>query len=103
MPNKARNITGKNTLNVSRLPDGQDKLEDSLVNNLSNTDLFLFAAYQKVKSEALLGEVTLNFTSVEEKAQSITDDTTIRLGKLPGTPIGTASFTTTITGITTDP
>jgi hypothetical protein len=82
------------TVVVDRLPGNTDKLEDS-VENIGTNDLGFLAAYLQTRKST-------DFSFVESMAYSIMSKS-LDLSKLPGTPIGTASFTTTITGITTDP
>ena len=79
---------------LSRVPDDiKDDLDADGVASLN--DLILMIAW-------LQAEKTTDFSVVEGRAKEIYSSVG-SLSKLPGTPIGTASFTTTITGITTDP
>jgi hypothetical protein len=98
----ARNLLGNQSLTVARLPDSNDDLENLSTAEVGDNDLIIFLAYLQTKGLAEVGIGTLNFSSVEDSASQLLSKT-VGLGKFPETPIGTASFTTTITGITTDP
>jgi hypothetical protein len=79
---------------LTRVPDDvKDDLDGDGVADLN--DLILMIAW-------LQAEKTTSFSTVVARAKEIYSNVDF-LSKLPGTPIGDSSFTTTITGITTDP
>jgi hypothetical protein len=97
----ARSLLGDQTLVVSRLPDSNDDLENSVPGDIGDNDLIIFLAYLQTKGLAELDIVTLDFSSVEDSASGLLGKA-VGLGKFPGTPIGDSSFTTTITDIDPD-
>jgi hypothetical protein len=79
---------------ITRIPD-PEKEDFFGKSSLSLNDIAIAMAY-------FMKGRTTDFSAVETQANNLYPGTDF-VSKLPGTPIGTASFTTTITGITTDP
>jgi hypothetical protein len=99
----ARSTLGDDSFSIIRLPDPVlDDLNSDGKNFLDDEDVVFLFSFNQIKSLSDSGFASLTFANVENNASGILGKT-VSLGKFPGTPIGTASFTTTITGITTDP
>ncbi len=97
---RAENMLDTNVV-VSRLPDSEDLLADSN-GDLSLTDAAYLLAFIVENNFAIKTGGVVRFDSVSIRAAGILS-LSASLSKLPGTPIGDSSFSTTITGITTDP
>ncbi len=98
--NRASVILKRDVL-VSRLPDlSYDVLSDHSGEIVSD-DIAYLLAFITEQNIATLKKQAVDFSNVETRAQNIIS-LTYSLSKLPGTPIGDSSFTTTITGIQTD-
>ncbi|OGK08200.1 MAG: hypothetical protein A2W80_11415 [Candidatus Riflebacteria bacterium GWC2_50_8] len=85
---------------VSRLPAlVKDNLSNEATDVLDDQDIAFFIAYNQL---IFAGVTNFSFSNVEAVAANLIAPTA-NLGKFPGTPIGSSSFSTTITGIVADP
>lgn len=85
---------------VARIPDvTKDNLSTEGTAALDDEDIAYFISFKQLENAGL---TSFSFANVETIASQLITLTN-NLGKFPGTPLGDSSFTTTITGITTDP
>lgn len=97
---RASDMMGK-TISVARLPDPvKDRLSDQNT-GIQIDDIAYLLAFITENSFAIKTGTSVVFNSVATRASNIIS-LSYSLSKLPGTPIGDSSFSTTITGIQTD-
>jgi hypothetical protein len=85
---------------VSRIPDvAKDNLSTESTAALDDEDIAYFISFKQLENAGITSFTFANVETIASQLITLTNN----LGKLPGTPLGDSTFTTTITGITTDP